>query len=174
MRIISGSKRGQKIIYPKNSNIRPTTDFAKEALFNILNNNYQFSKINVLDLFAGSGNISFEFASRGCKNITCIDINKSIINSLKKNKVKFDFNIKVIQSDALKFLDVCEEDIEIIFCEPPFKFRYYNSLIDKINERNLLKKKGILIIEHENNNRFENWYLNKRYGNVNFSFFANE
>ena len=90
MRIISGSKRGQKIIYPKNSNIRPTTDFAKEALFNILNNNYQFSKINVLDLFAGSGNISFEFASRGCKNITCIDINKSIINSLKKSKEKFN------------------------------------------------------------------------------------
>ena len=86
MRIISGSNRGQKIIYPKNSNIRPTTDFAKEALFNILNNNYQFSKINVLDLFAGTGNISFEFASRGCKNITSIDINKSIINSLKKVK----------------------------------------------------------------------------------------
>ena len=174
MRIISGSKRGQKIIYPKNSNIRPTTDFAKEALFNILNNNYQFSKINVLDLFAGTGNISFEFASRGCKNITCVDINKPTINSLKKNKVKFDFNIKVIQSDALKFLDFCEEDFEIIFCDPPFKFRYYDSLIDKINERNLLKKNGTLVIEHDNNNRFENCYLNKKYGNVNFSFFANE
>ena len=174
MRIISGSKRGQKIIYPKNSNIRPTTDFAKEALFNILNNNYQFSKINVLDLFAGTGSISFEFASRGCKNITCVDINKHIINSLKKSKVKFDFNIKVIQLDALKFLDVCEEDFEIIFCDPPFKFRYYDCLIDKINERNLLKKNGILVVEHDNNNRFENCYLNKRYGNVNFSFFANE
>ena len=174
MRIISGSKRGQKIIYPNNSNIRPTTDFAKEALFNILNNKYQFSKISVLDLFAGTGSISFEFASRGCKNITCVDINKSIIESIKKSKKKFDFNIKIIQLDVLKFLDVCKQNFEIIFCDPPFTFRYYNSIIYKINERNLLKNNGTLIIEHDNNNRFENCYLNRRYGNVNFSFFVNE
>lgn len=106
MRIISGKLKGRKFFLPKNTYIRPTTDRAKESLFNILNNKFSYDKINVLDLFCGSGNISYEFASRGSRNINCVDINKKCINFIFYIIKKFEINNQIfpIRNNIFDFL----------------------------------------------------------------------
>ena len=104
MRIISGTYKGRKIVAPAKLPVRPTTDMAKEALFNILNNQYYFDDISVLDLFSGTGNISYEFASRGTEDITAVDDNYGCIKFINSTAENFDMPIKTIKSDVFKFL----------------------------------------------------------------------
>ena len=104
MRIISGKYKGRRITAPKNLPARPTTDIAKEALFNILNNNYYFNSLSVLDLFAGIGSISFEFASRGTENITSVDQHYNSLKFIDKTAKELDLEIKTVKSDVFKFL----------------------------------------------------------------------
>ena len=150
MRIISGKNKGKKISIPKNLPVRPTTDQSKEAIFNIINNIYYFDELNVLDLFSGSGNISYEFASRGVKNIKCVDNNSNCVRFIKKISDELNFNLKITKSDTSKFLKSCLDQFDIIFFDPPyvFKIEEYFKIIDLILERNLLNTNGTVSYTH--------------------------
>ena len=122
MRIISGQYKGKRLQAPKKLPVRPTTDMAKEALFNILNNEYTFSRISVLDLFAGTGNISYEFASRGTQQITAIDAHYACVSFIKSTAKTLDFNIETIKSDVFSYLEKVKRSTDIIFADPPYDF----------------------------------------------------
>jgi len=175
VRIISGKYRRKLINPPKNINVRPTTDFSKESLFNILNNNFDFKKIKVLDLFAGTGSISYEFASRGCPEIDLVEVNFRHIIFIKKTSAELNFNqINAIRNNTFQFIKFCKSTYDIIFADPPFDLKEIKSIPDLIFEKNLLKKNGWFIIEHSNKIDFQKlqYFFEKRqYGSVNFSFF---
>ena len=176
MRIISGKHKGRKLFAPKKLPIRPTTDRSKESIFNILNNYFYFNEISVIDLFSGSGNISFEFSSRGCKNIVSVDNNLNCINYINKINNKLDLNITVIQSDVNLFLSRNTNKVDIVFADPPYSFKK-NELVEIVSKtinNHILKKGGILIIEHSSELSLDDldcFFINKTYGNNKFSFF---
>lgn len=173
MRIISGEHKGRKISSSTKLSVRPTTDRAKEALFNILENYYCLNKISVLDLFTGTGNISYEFASRGCTRIISVDQNKSCIRFIQKKSMQLNFNINTIQSDCIKYIKNTKERFDVIFADPPYNYNHYDKLKDLILQKKILKKEGVLILEHDNSISFKNENVNTRkYGNVNFSIFS--
>lgn len=177
MRIISGRYRAKKIQLPQKLPIRPTTDFAKESLFNILSNRVDFEEIEVLDLFAGTGNISFEFASRDCKSIKSVDINFKCIDFINKiaNELMFE-NLTSTQANVFSFLKTIKTNYDLIFADPPYDLPEINLIPELIFENKLLNDDGILIIEHSRMLNFENhpnFYEHRKYGNVNFSFFQN-
>ena len=179
MRIISGTYKGKRLIAPKKLPIRPTTDMAKEALFNILNNNFQFSQLSVLDLFAGSGNITYEFASRGCKEITVVDLNYDCVKFIKKTAQELDFTITTIKSDVFKFLEKAYVKADIIFADPPYDFdeEKFSKISEIVFEKKLLNQNGQLIIEHSKHTNLSNspnFKEARRYGGSVFSFFENQ
>ena len=176
MRIISGTNKGRKIYAPKNLPVRPTTDQAKEALFNIISNNFNLSELSILDLFAGTGNLSYEFSSRGVKYVTCVDLNIKCINFIKSISNKLLLNIKVIKSDVFKFLNKNIISYDIIFADPPYDFEQinYEKIIQLIIYKQLLKHEGLLIIEHSkktNLKDIQNYDETREYGGCCFSFF---
>src|SRR5690606_40166861 len=122
MRIISGLYKSRRIVAPKNLPVRPTTDMAKEGLFNILNNTFYFDAIAVLDLFAGTGNISYEFASRGTKDIIAVDQDFGCIKFINQTSETFKMPIKTIKSDVFKFLEKASLKFDVIFADPPYAF----------------------------------------------------
>lgn len=156
--------------------VRPTTDVAKEGLFNILNNRIDYEETKVLDLFSGTGGISFEFASRGCKTILAVDQNVKCTGFISEFSKKMDFdNIRVLRSDAIRFLERGAEKYDLIFADPPFDFQHHRRIVDLVLQNDLLEKKGILIIEHSSKDRlndFPNFLENRKYGHVMFSFFG--
>ena len=177
MRIISGKFKGRRLSPPKNLPVRPTTDMSKEALFNILNNHFNFAELKVLDLFAGTGNISFEFASRGSEPIISVDADYGCISFIKKTTDEFEFNITAIKSDVFKFLEKTKGDFDIIFADPPYHLPQtsFEEIVNLVTERQLLKEEGLLIIEHSTNTKLTNHpnlVLEKRYGGSIFSFFG--
>ena len=175
MRIISGKYKGKRLQAPKNLPVRPTTDMAKEALFNILNNNYHISDVSVLDLFSGTGNISYEFCSRGNENITAVDTNLGCIKYINKTSDELQFNIRTIKADVFKFLETTPEKFDIIFADPPYEFEQekFQKIVDIVFERGILNEEGMLIIEHSKFTSFDETYLfsQKKYGGNMFSFF---
>ncbi|GGD27769.1 16S rRNA (guanine(966)-N(2))-methyltransferase RsmD [Flavobacterium orientale] len=179
MRIISGKYKGRRIAAPKNLPVRPTTDMSKEALFNILNNHFNFASLKVLDLFAGTGNISYEFASRGSEPIIAVDGNYGCVSFIKKTTDAFEFNITAIKSDVFQFLEKTKGDFDIIFADPPYdldqaKFEKINELVFQ-NE--LLSEDGMLIIEHSKHtklNHLQHFSFEKAYGGSVFTFFEIE
>ena len=176
MRIISGSYKSKRIQAPKNLPVRPTTDMAKEALFNILNNLYYFQNISVLDLFTGTGNISYEFASRGTENITAVDANFGCIKFVSKTTKELNFNINSIKSDVFKFLSKTNAKYDVIFADPPYDFELelFEKIIDTVFENELLNEDGILIVEHSKHTNLKNHKhlsYQKKYGGNMFSFF---
>lgn len=179
MRIISGEFKGRRITAPKKLPIRPTTDMAKEALFNILNNQYYFDSISVLELFAGSGNISYEFASRGTKQITCVDQDFGCIKFINETAESFEMPIETIKSDVFKFLENAKQQATIIFADPPYDFpvEEFSKIPELVFENNLLEKEGLLIIEHSkhtNLSHLANYKHSKSYGGNMFSFFETD
>ncbi|WP_068596402.1 16S rRNA (guanine(966)-N(2))-methyltransferase RsmD [Vaginella massiliensis] len=180
MRIISGEFRGKRIQAPNNLPVRPTTDFAKEALFNILNNEWYFDEIEVLDLFAGIGSISFEFASRGAKHITVVDLHLPCIKFVDQTakKLKADDRIQTIKADALKFTSKpALRAYDIVFADPPYdmSLEEYKTVVDQVLDNGWLAEEGTLVLEHPTQYKFEDhlrFTLHKKYGNVNFSFFS--
>jgi len=120
MRIISGSHKGRRLRAPKNLPVRPTTDRSKEALFNILQNQYEWSEIKTLDLFSGTGNISYEFASRGVSSVTAVDQNRFCTAFISKSSKELELEIQVIQSDVFKFIKDCSLEFDLIFADPPY------------------------------------------------------
>ena len=176
MRIISGSNRGRRINPPQNLPVRPTTDFAKEGLFNILNNKLDFDEISVLDLFAGTGNISFEFASRGAITIKSVDINNKCIDFINKTAMNLKFsNLRGIKSNVFQYINNSIENFDLIFADPPYDLDESSTIPDLIFENKLLKEDGIFIMEHSRNLSFadhEKFMEHRKYGNVNFTFFG--
>ncbi|WP_034039958.1 16S rRNA (guanine(966)-N(2))-methyltransferase RsmD [Wocania ichthyoenteri] len=176
MRIISGTHKSRKIITPKNLPVRPTTDMAKESLFNILNNNFYFSDISVLDLFAGTGNISYEFASRGTEQITSVDQDFGCIKFINKTAEAFKMPINTIKSDVFKFLEKTTLQANIIFADPPYSFseELFTKIPELIFQNNLLLEEGLLIVEHSKHTDLSNlihFSYSKSYGANMFSFF---
>ena len=175
MRIIAGKYKGKKIFAPKTLPVRPTTDFAKEGLFNILKNQINFEQIKILDLFAGTGNISFEFSSRGCKNVTSIDLNFNCVKFMKSMNKELLFQNNIIRTDAFRYLKKCKESFNLIFADPPYDMENINLIPQLIFKRNLLFEKGFLVLEHDNKIDFKNhrnFHEKRMYGKVNFSLFV--
>ena len=176
MRVVAGTHRSRQFNIPKNLGIRPTTDFAKEALFNILQNRIDFERMNMLDLFGGSGSISYEFASRGCAEIISIEKNPNCCNFIKKIAKEFNFtNIRIMNMDVFKFLSLCSDTYDIIFADPPFKLENIERIPVLVFEKNLLKENGILIVEHPADVNFSGVSQlreTREYGTVNFSIFG--
>ena len=179
MRIISGEYKNRKIHFTK-LNIRPTTDFAKESLFNLLNNNYDLNSIYVLDLFAGSGNISYEFISRGAKQTTAIDNNIKCIKFIEKTKHNLEMkNFNIIYSNTISYLKKDLKKYDVIFLDPPYTYTQtkYNQIIELILDKNMLNNYGSIIIEHSKFINFEihkNFFQMKKYGKVHFTFLKYE
>lgn len=176
MRIISGKYKGRKLVAPKKLPVRPTTDMAKEALFNILNNQYYFDEISVLDLFAGTGNISYEFASRGTENITCVDQNYGCIKYINETAESFEMPISTIKSDVFSFLENHQQPYTIIFADPPYEFpvEEFAKIPELVFQNNLLEEDGLLIIEHSKHTDLSGlaqYSHSKSYGGNMFSFF---
>ncbi len=175
MRIIGGKCKGRRITAPKSIKARPTTDFAKENLFNILNNIISLENKTVLDLFAGIGNISYEFSSRNAKNVLSIDRQAKSIQFINSTAKELNLNITTKKQDVFKFLSLTTASTyDIIFADPPYDNSKIGSLPDIILQTTLLKKEGLLIIEHGKENDFTDHpnLIDKRtYSRVNFSFF---
>jgi len=176
MRIISGLYKSRKIVAPKNLPVRPTTDMAKESLFNILNNHFYFDDISVLDLFAGTGNISYEFASRGTKQITCVDQDFGCIKFINETAEKFEMPIQTIKSDVFKFLEKTFIKADVIFADPPYSFsvEQFSKIPELVFQNNVLIEGGMLIIEHSKHTDLSslmNYNYSKSYGGNMFSFF---
>ncbi len=176
MRIISGAHKGKRIIAPKKLPVRPTTDMAKEALFNILNNSFYFEDITFLDLFAGTGNISFEFASRGTTDLTAVDLDYGCIKFIDKISTELDFGISTIKSDVFSFLGKSRLKADIIFADPPYDLTLedFSKIPELVFKHEMLKEGGLLIIEHSKHTRLSHleYFSNeRRYGGSVFSFF---
>ncbi|WP_118195116.1 16S rRNA (guanine(966)-N(2))-methyltransferase RsmD [Albibacterium indicum] len=175
MRIISGYLRGRKINPPKGLPVRPTTDMAKEALFNVLTNRFHFEKIRVLDLFTGTGSIALEFISRGVDNLVAVDQNNRCIGFLNEMADKFKLtNLRVVRDNVFKFIGRKHEAFDIIFADPPYDMAKLEEMPKMILESGLLKEHGYFILEHPSYMDFENeaYFMEKRkYGQTAFSFF---
>lgn len=179
MRIVSGKFKGRRITPPKNLPVRPTTDLSKEALFNILNHQFSFHELKVLDLFAGTGNISYEFASRGAEPITSVDADFGCVNFIKKTAQEFEMDITAIKSDVYKFLERSKIKYDIIFADPPYDFspEQFDKIYQLIFENELLEDDGLLIIEHSAQTKMEHlehFSNSRKYGGSIFSFFEYE
>ena len=175
MRIITGKYRGKQIHTPNNLPVRPTTDFAKESLFNILNNLIDFENIHVLDLFAGTGNISYEFFSRGAQQVTVVEIDPKCAAFIEKTSetLKTD-SIIVVKSNVFHFLKHPYGNYDVIFADPPYDLDNVEALPDLVFNGNILKDDGWFILEHSKRNSFADhpcFNQHRIYGNVNFSFF---
>ena len=176
MRIISGKYKGRRLSAPKKLPVRPTTDMAKEALFNILNNQYYFDDISVLDLFSGTGNISYEFASRGTERITAIDSHYGCIKYINETANGFDMHIQTIKSDVFKFLEKTKQKHSIIFADPPYEFSIeeFSKIPELVFKNELLEDEGLLIVEHSKHtdlSQLKHYSHSKSYGGNMFSFF---
>jgi 16S rRNA (guanine(966)-N(2))-methyltransferase RsmD len=175
MRIISGTWKSRRINPPKTLPVRPTTDIAKEALFNIIENRCDMNFENALDLFAGTGNISYELASRGAKKITAVDQNFRCVDFISKT-IK-DMNISQIQpirADVFSFLKKTTQQYDLVFADPPYELPQLNLIPNLVFEQNVLSKGGWLIVEHPKKYDFgdhPNFFNQRNYGKVNFSFF---
>jgi len=175
MRIISGKYKGRRISAPTNITARPTTDFAKEGLFNLLNNKIDFEGIDVLDLFSGTGSISIEFVSRDCKSVISIEQNDRHCAFIRKvcTELKIE-NLSLLKTDVFKFINSCHTQFDMIFADPPYELDKLAQIPDLIFSKKLLKSDGLFVLEHSANNKFENhpnFVDHRNYGNVNFSFF---
>tara|TARA_B100001057_G_scaffold298902_1_gene299046 strand:+ start:1076 stop:1609 length:534 start_codon:yes stop_codon:yes gene_type:complete len=176
MRIISGKFKGRKISYNNLQNVRPTTDRTKESLFNILNHYFNFDEINALDLFSGSGNISYELASRGVTKITSVEKNTKCIKFIYNFSKTLDINLNIVNSSVLKFLNVTKLKFDLIIADPPYSYskEEIQDLIDLIFRKNILNENGILIIEHHKKNIISDHELlfdTRTYGTNSLSFF---
>lgn len=179
MRIISGKYKGRRIMPPKNLPVRPTTDMSKEALFNVLNNHFNFSELKILELFAGTGSISYEFASRGSAPILCVDGDMGCVNFIKKTAKEFDFDITALKSDVFKFLEKHKGNYDIIFADPPYGMeqKEFEKIVELIFENELLDEEGMLVVEHSKYTKLDqmsNFSFQKSYGGSVFSFFEFE
>ncbi len=178
MRIIAGKFKGRKFHPPADKwPTRPTTDFAKEGLFNILANFLDFENIKVLDLFGGTGSHSYEFISRGCQNVTYVDKFPGCISFVKKTAQELDIesNIRIVKADVFKFIEHSAEQFDYIFAGPPYPLPNIDAIPDLIFEHNLLKPGGLFVLEHDPTHSYQHhphFAQERNYGKTIFSFFG--
>ena len=160
---------------PKNITARPTTDFAKESLFNLLTNRMDFEGVDMLDLFAGTGGIGIEFVSRGAREVTAVETAHTqqnfIISACKQLGIK---NLQVIRGDVFKYVKTCHIQYDFIYADPPYDLELLPTVPDLVFEQGLLKEGGWMVLEHSKNNNFKehpHFVEERKYGNVHFSFF---
>jgi len=179
MRIISGIHGGRKISPPNNMPYtRPTTDIAKEGLFNVLQNNLEIEQLKVLDLFGGTGCISYELSSRGAPDITIVEKDNQMYDFIKKTSADLELeNFKVVKGDVFRFIDTAPEQYDFIFAGPPYALATIDDLPIKVFEKKLLKPKGWFILEHTPRNdykKFAHYKTERNYGTTIFSIFINQ
>ena len=179
MRIISGSMGGRRINPPANMpHTRPTTDIAKEGLFNILQNNLDFEDLKTLDLFGGTGSISYELASRGAKNLTIVEKDPKMFDFIKTNASNLKIeNLKIVRSDVFRFIETCTEKFDFIFAGPPYALNEIDEIPRLIFHKSLLATSGWFVLEHTPRNDYKEFpffEMQRNYGTTVFSFFINQ
>lgn len=179
MRIISGKYKGRRFDPPKSFKARPTTDFAKENLFNILNNQIDWEETTALDLFGGTGGISFELISRGCPRVVCVEKDFKHASFIEKTKeeLKIQPEMQLSKIDVFSYLEYCKEQFDLVFADPPYDLKNFEDVPRLVIEKDLIKPDGIFILEHSKNYDFSAlpFFEGKRvYGSVNFSIFRKE
>ncbi len=178
MRIISGKYRGRRINPPADFSARPTTDFARESLFNILSNRIDFEEVSVLDLFSGTGSISYEFASRGARLVHLVEKDQRNIAFIRRtvDEMKLE-NIKTVHIDVMAYLKTCKLKYDIVFADPPYKLSWLETLPDLVTSSGVIGESGFFILEHPKALSFSShklFFEHRNYGGVNFSFFRPE
>ena len=175
MRIIGGKLKGKVILPPAGYKARPTTDFAKEGLFNILDNEYEFEDLKVLDLFGGTGSIAFKFASRGASRVYCVEMARENASFIKTEADRLGLtNVTMVRDNVFDFLPICHEKFDLIFADPPYALEGLETLPDQIFSRDLLHPGCYFILEHGNEHSFTthpHFVKERHYGRVHFSFF---
>lgn len=176
MRIVSGQFKGRRFTPPTNITARPTTDFAKESLFNVLAHYFDFEECVILDLFAGTGSISYEFASRGAQRIVSVEMSDKHLTFI--HKVRQELNLSrvlfPVKMDVFRYIQQGREKFDIIFADPPYEMKELPSLPEKIMKQDLLNEGGIFVLEHSSKqdfSSFDGFLEHRQYGNVNFSLF---
>ena len=176
MRIIAGTLKGRRLNPPANLPVRPTTDMARESLFNILNNYVDYEECTVMDLFSGTGAVAIEFISRGVKEVTAVDINNACTEYIKSEANRLGLrNLHVVRTDVFDLLKRANRKFDIVFADPPYALEELSSLPDLVFEREVLTEDGIFILEHPREYSFEEhprFWQHRNYGKVNFTFFA--
>lgn len=175
-RIISGKYKGRRISAPKKLPVRPTTDMAKEALFNIIRSRFHISTLNILDLFAGTGNISYEFASRGAVQVTAVDAHYGCVRFIQQTADDFELDINAIKSEVFTYLERSKGTYDIIFADPPYDIPLedFKKIAAQVFANNLIDQDGLLIIEHSKHTKLDecpNFVETRHYGGNAFSFF---
>lgn len=175
MRIIGGRLKGKQILPPQGYKARPTTDFAKEGLFNVLDNEYEFEDLKVLDLFGGTGAIAFEFASRGASRVYCVEMARENASFIKTEARRLGLdNVTMVRDNVFDFLPLCREKFDIIFADPPYSIDALETIPDKVFSRDILHPGCYFILEHPGTYSFTGhprFRKEKVYGKVHFSFF---
>lgn len=177
MRIITGLYKGRHFEIPRSFKARPTTDFAKENIFNVLNAYMDFEGAVALDLFAGTGSISLELISRGCRQVVSVEQDRDHARFIDQcmKKIGTDSSV-LIRGDVFRFVKSCRQKFDFIFADPPYALPDLNKIPDLIFERHLLADDGVFVFEHGKNNDFSNhpcFREHRAYGSVNFSIFMN-
>ena len=175
MRIIGGALKGKTILPPAGYKARPTTDFAREALFNILDNEYEFEDLKVLDLFGGTGAVSFEFGSRGVGRVWCVEMARENASFIKREAQRLGLdNVTMVRDNVFDFLTVCHEKFDIVFADPPYALEGLETIPDKVFAADILHPDCYFILEHGGEHSFREhpqFFKEKEYGRVHFTFF---
>ena len=176
MRIIGGRLKGQLIRLPQTYAARPTTDFAREGLFNILGNEYEFEDLKVLDLFGGTGAVSYEFASRGASRVWCVEMARENASFIKRESTRLGLdNVTMVRDNVFDFLDICHEKFDLIFADPPYSLEGLETIPDKVLSKDILFPECYFILEHGSEHSFKDhprFRKERIYGRVHFSFFV--
>jgi 16S rRNA (guanine(966)-N(2))-methyltransferase RsmD len=175
MRIITGTYKGRHFDIPRSFKARPTTDFAKENIFNVMNGYIDFDGATALDLFAGTGSISLELLSRGCRQVVSVEMDRDHASFIRQCVQKLNCkNHILIRGDVFRFLKSCHQQFDIIFADPPYALPTLAEIPDLVFQHNLLKPGGLFVFEHGKQNEFArhpNYVEHRAYGSVNFSLF---
>jgi len=175
MRIIGGRLKGRAVLPPAGYKARPTTDFAREGLFNVLDNEYEFQDLKVLDLFGGTGAIAYEFASRGAARVYCVEMARENASFIKTEAARLGLsNVTMVRDNVFDFLPLCREKFDIIFADPPYALEGLDTLPDRIFSQDILHPGCYFILEHGGEHSFAahpRFKKEKVYGRVHFSFF---
>lgn len=178
MRIVSGRYKGRSINPPKNLRARPTTDFAKENLFNVLGNLVDYEEIDVLDLFAGTGSISYEFASRGARSVTSVEINAVHHDFIRQTAARLGMeNFFAVKANAFLYLKACPKQFDLIFSDAPYDLEGSERIVDMVLGSGILRKGGLLVFEHSGRIDFSDrpcFQQTRNYGSVHFAIFRKD
>lgn len=175
MRIIGGRLKGRRINPPMGYKARPTTDLARESLFNIIDNEYELEGMKVLDLFGGTGAVSFEFGSRGVERVYCVEMARENASFIKTTAQSLGLdNVTMVRDNVFDFLNICHEKFHIIFADPPYALEGLETIPDKVLEKDILEPDCYFILEHGAEHSFTShprFYKERIYGRVHFTFF---